>query len=411
MSEPSPVVDGLMNASAAIRRLQEAPTVFLAEPFFGIGGAFYSLTMGGIHTRLRNTCDTDEKLGEFNRKRGELAGIDLDPCVCYGEMGNMMNWDTSDLQDVDILCCGPPCQPWASSGKRRGEDDPRSSCYWRVVDWIEYLSVRGCLKAYLIENSPEIMSIASGGKSFAEVVLERLSGSVPFFKHSLSMIGPGSSCLHRERAWLRGVRVDVLANADGVIRRVPAPLLRLECPRALVDVIVKGLSNTQPSDLAHNRREHLALYVALVKQDVAAGRAGDIAVFDVERSPRRAMSGFTGTVMYDRLPSFRTGGPALFLATARDIHKPLDQREVFRLMHVDERFRAQGYPACTSTCSDTIGLCRRVTGNAYPVDMVARALYPIVDMLAEKGFLDGTRRSATAQDLARMANTANSCSA
>eukprot|EP00959_Pyramimonas_sp_CCMP1952_P172747 3609677-Pyramimonas_sp.AAC.1 len=148
MNEPSPVVDGLANASRAIRRLSERPIIYLSEPFFGIGGgAFNSLTMGGVEARLRNTCDTDKNLEAFNQKRGELAGLDQDPCACYGAMGDMNHWDTSDLQDVDIICCGPPCQPWAKSGKRLGQGDERSACYLRVVEWIEYLSRRGCLKA------------------------------------------------------------------------------------------------------------------------------------------------------------------------------------------------------------------------------------------------------------------------
>ena len=101
----------------------------------------------------------------------------------------------------------------------------------------------------------------------------------------------------------------------------------------------------------------------------------------------------------------------IFFASAHDIHEPLDKRELFRLMHIGERFRAQGYPSSTSSCSSTRGLSCRVTGNAYPVDMVARVMFPIVEMMAEKGFLDGTRRSATAQDIASMTDAANSGSA
>eukprot|EP00959_Pyramimonas_sp_CCMP1952_P367726 7702397-Pyramimonas_sp.AAC.1 len=63
----------------------------------------------------------------------------------------------------------------------------------------------------------------------------------------------------------------------------------------------------------------------MIKKDVAAGRAGRVAVFDVERSPRKSLAGFTGKLMYDRLPSFRTGGPMIFFASAHGIHEPIDK--------------------------------------------------------------------------------------
>lgn len=71
---------------------------------------------------------------------------------------------TNELQQVDVLCGGFPCQPVSVSGKRKGREDER----WL---WPEFARiVRGVRPAYVVvENVPGLLTV-DGGQLFGGIL-------------------------------------------------------------------------------------------------------------------------------------------------------------------------------------------------------------------------------------------------
>lgn len=62
-----------------------------------------------------------------------------------------------NINNVDVIIGGPPCQGFSIAGKRIVEDD-RNQLYKTFLNYVEYYNP----KAFLMENVPNIMSIGKG---------------------------------------------------------------------------------------------------------------------------------------------------------------------------------------------------------------------------------------------------------
>eukprot|EP00434_Breviolum_minutum_P005284 symbB.v1.2.004659.t1/scaffold268.1/size246746/10 len=99
--------------------------------------------------------------------------------------GDLLRLDLSRLPAVDVLIAGPPCPPWSRAGQRKGEEDPRSEVFWRVIDLIAELVRRpgdDALRCFVLENVEGIKLADLQGRRGIDEVLRRLRLSVPAFK-------------------------------------------------------------------------------------------------------------------------------------------------------------------------------------------------------------------------------------
>ena len=73
-------------------------------------------------------------------------------------LGDLTNVDWRDVEQVDLLCAGYPCQPFSLAGNRKGEDDERA-IFEYIADGISILRPRWLL----LENVPGHLTL--GGTS------------------------------------------------------------------------------------------------------------------------------------------------------------------------------------------------------------------------------------------------------
>lgn len=88
---------------------------------------------------------------KYNNKNGatlcaDLSNIDVNKIA-----------EDYNLNDVDVIIGGPPCQGFSVAGKRI-VDDIRNKLYKSFVSFVEYFSP----KAFIMENVPNILSIGGG---------------------------------------------------------------------------------------------------------------------------------------------------------------------------------------------------------------------------------------------------------
>lgn len=99
--------------------------------------------------------------------------IDEDACETYrhniGEIihGDVSKLDVPNVEDLDVLTAGFPCQPFSNAGSRKGTNDPRGQLYQQTFKFIEKLKP----KAIVFENVRGILSTKTeNGKLIDEIV-------------------------------------------------------------------------------------------------------------------------------------------------------------------------------------------------------------------------------------------------
>ncbi len=156
--------------------------------FAGVGGicqAFADISCDVLwaNENDKNSCKT-YRLNYLNTKL-----IDLD----------VENLTQDDVEPIDILTAGFPCQPFSQAGHGRGFEDERGKRFFDLIRLLKELSP----KAYLLENVKTLVT-HDDGKSF-ETVRNEITGAgysfIPFIlkAHEYTEIPQG-----RERMLVSG---------------------------------------------------------------------------------------------------------------------------------------------------------------------------------------------------------------
>ena len=134
--------------------------------FSGIGGFCLGFEQGGIKTAwaVENnplavmTYEHNVKHVRIVKTGGEPTSI-LDVSV-----------KNADLEPVDVLHAGFPCQSFSQAGERKGFDDPRGQLFYEVIRIVEEFKDRKP-SVIVLENSPHIRH-GDGGSWFIELTKE-----------------------------------------------------------------------------------------------------------------------------------------------------------------------------------------------------------------------------------------------
>lgn len=121
--------------------------------FSGCGGMSLGFEQAGFTSLLAIDCWEDALITyKYNRKDAKILCADIEN----------IDIETLYLKDfkntsVDLIIGGPPCQGFSIAGKRIVEDK-RNTLYRSFVRFVEVF----CPKAFVMENVPNILSMAHG---------------------------------------------------------------------------------------------------------------------------------------------------------------------------------------------------------------------------------------------------------
>ena len=154
--------------------------------FAGIGGLDLGLERAGMSVRWQVEID------EFCRRVLAKHWPDV------RRHDDINTAPDADLEPVDLICGGVPCQPWSVAGKRKGNDDARDlwPAFWRLC-----LLLRP--RYVVVEEVPGFA--VDGGLGRALTDIARAGYAAEWFHLSAAEVG---SWHLRKRLW-------IVANADG----------------------------------------------------------------------------------------------------------------------------------------------------------------------------------------------------
>jgi len=113
--------------------------------------------------------------------------VDPDACATYrhniGHIheGDVTTLDIPNIESVDVLTSGFPCQPFSNAGSRKGVTDPRGVLYETTMKFVETLKP----KAVVIENVRGILSTRVDNERLIDIIESRLKKLGYFVEHRL----------------------------------------------------------------------------------------------------------------------------------------------------------------------------------------------------------------------------------
>ncbi|MHC8944321.1 DNA cytosine methyltransferase [Advenella incenata] len=122
--------------------------------FSGCGGMDLGFIQAGYKVVWANDFDEDACL-TYARNIGDIT------------QGDVRALAVPEIDELDVLTAGFPCQPFSNAGSRKGTDDPRGQLYQQPFRFIEQLQP----KAVVFENVRGILSTRTkSGKLIDEIV-------------------------------------------------------------------------------------------------------------------------------------------------------------------------------------------------------------------------------------------------
>ena len=370
--------------------LAAAPTPLrYSEAFFGLGGFRRFAEVADIPAKALLLTDNDPKIKDFHLGT-TLRGKDpADVTIkCITEV------TVADVRGSHLLIGGGPCPPWSDNGSHLGMQDPRAQYSMKFIDLIIDTALDGHLLGFAFENSKNIFRVMDGDDmSFAEWAFKRMEQRIPFFKvgglvYRLSDMMPKT----RDRGWLRGLRLDILMAQDRILNLPPTIKdLHIRTPR-VEQFLDPDIPNIKLRSItAEGRSKNLKDYIKTIKADMKKGKAGSLAVFEIDRAFDRV---YRKTLKYDVIPTLRTHGPDYFMISCDDVApKDLDndkvEKRVCRYLQESDRYSLQGHEASLGK-STTQRFAFHLTGNAYATPMVGAVTLPMIEAIAKSKVLDST---------------------
>ena len=125
------------------------------ELFCGCGGMSTGFLDAGI--KVAAGFDIDRRAVEAYRYNHEYRGSRGFEADVTGLPGAEI-LKLAEIDSIDVLLAGPPCQPFSIVGKRRGREDDRANLIAEFVRLVRELRP----KAFVFENVPNLTKIAEG---------------------------------------------------------------------------------------------------------------------------------------------------------------------------------------------------------------------------------------------------------
>lgn len=132
--------------------------------FCGCGGMTAGLVKAGIDVKIGIDC-WDKAIETYNNNFDHL-GI----CKDLRSYSPDKLREEHQIDEIDLIVGGPPCQGFSMAGKRNS-NDPRNSLFMEFVKYIQYYKP----KAFIMENVVGILTMKmENGSKAIDVILEQL---------------------------------------------------------------------------------------------------------------------------------------------------------------------------------------------------------------------------------------------
>ena len=161
------------------------------------------IRIGSLFTGIGGIEIGFEQTGFFKT----VWGIEKDKFACQVLKHNFPNWkifcedvynvNPEDLDPVDMITAGFPCQAFSIAGYRRGFDDPRGNVFFRILDYIEVLKP----KIIFLENVRNLKG-HDKGRTY-QIIKDSLETRGYFIKDKiLNTMDYGNLPQNRERIYI-----------------------------------------------------------------------------------------------------------------------------------------------------------------------------------------------------------------
>lgn len=313
--------------------------------------------------------------------------------------GDIADWETSDIPEVDLVIGGPPCQGFSNLGSR-DVNDPRNKL------WKEYLRVVATArpKVFVLENVQRFM----GSSEFQLLLDEAENGMIEEYTltYGVLLAADYGVAQRRPRAIVIGSRVGEIPlpepthakdGASGLlpwetvrsrIEGLPEKPKTTEMPSSLSTFFDKEVRGPFSSGDLHFGRKPRALSLARYDSVPPGGGRFDV---PVELLPRCWREKKTGTT--DVMGRMKWDAPSLTIRTeffkpekGQYLHPQWDEkkpkRRVNRVITHLEAARLQDFPDDFVWCGSKVEIAKQI-GNAVPVGLAAAVARHVAQHVVE----------------------------
>ncbi|WP_434037468.1 DNA (cytosine-5-)-methyltransferase [Formosa sp. 4Alg 33] len=170
-------------------------------------------TVGSLYAGVGGIC-----LG-FKNAGFDLAWaneFDKNACITYRKNfnhnlveGDVMDIEISNLENVDVLTAGFPCQPFSVAGHRQGFEDKRGNHFFKILDFIDTMRP----KVVFLENVKNLVG-HDKGNTFKVIKEEILKRDYTFSSKVLNTKDYGNVPHNRERIFIVAFDKQLLNDPD-----------------------------------------------------------------------------------------------------------------------------------------------------------------------------------------------------
>jgi DNA (cytosine-5)-methyltransferase 1 len=165
-------------------------------------------TVGSLYAGVGGICS-----GFINAGANVIWANEYDKHACITYRANfahqlyeedIYNLDPNELDPIDILTAGFPCQPFSIAGYQKGFEDSRGNHFYRIIEYINALKP----KVVFLENVRNLTS-HDNGNTFKVIKQAMISNGYSFHPAVLNTKDIGNIPQTRERIYMVSFRDDI----------------------------------------------------------------------------------------------------------------------------------------------------------------------------------------------------------
>jgi DNA (cytosine-5)-methyltransferase 1 len=179
---------------------------------------------------------------------------DHNACITYSSNFNHQLYekdvwllDPEELDKIDILVAGFPCQPFSIAGHKKGFEDERGNHFFRIMHYVEVLQP----KVIFLENVRNLQS-HDGGRTFNTIMSLIMAKGYSFNYKVMNTKDYGNLPQNRERIYMVCFRNDMASDFT-----FPEPIER--------NIELKDLISTEDVAEKYYYKEDKKMYSSLIK--------------------------------------------------------------------------------------------------------------------------------------------------